>query len=87
MLKIYGSMQCPDCVQCREDLDRAGTEYEFVDILENLRDLKAFLRLRDVSALFDGCRREGLIGIPCLVWEDGSLSLDWDGCLPHRPAE
>ena len=24
MLKIYGSMLCKDCVQCREDLDKAG---------------------------------------------------------------
>ena len=27
MLKIYGSMLCRDCVQCREDLDAAGAAY------------------------------------------------------------
>ena len=81
MLKIYGSMQCPDCVQCREDLDKAGIKYEFVEILENLKDLKDFQKLRDGSELFDGCRREGKLGIPCLVGEDGSLSLEWENCL------
>lgn len=70
-------MQCPDCVECRKDLDEAGTQYEFADISENLKELKAFLRLRDGNPLFDGCRREGMIGIPCLVDGDGSLSLDW----------
>ena len=26
MLKIYGSMLCPDCVECRKDLDQAGID-------------------------------------------------------------
>ena len=40
MLKIYGSMLCKDCVQCREDLDKAGTSYEYLDFAENLLHLK-----------------------------------------------
>ena len=34
MLKIYGSMLCPDCVQIRKDLDKAGVEYEYLDMVE-----------------------------------------------------
>ena len=78
MLKIYGSMLCPDCVKCREDLDKAGTEYEFLDFGESLQNLKDFLKLRDGNPLFDPCRAEGKIGIPCLVREDGSISLTWE---------
>lgn len=81
MLKIYGSMLCPDCVECREDLDKAGVEYEFLDFAESLKNLKAFLQLRDGNALFDGCRGEGKIGIPCLQREDGSITLDWEECM------
>ena len=28
MIKIYGSLLCPDCVQCKEDLDKAGIASE-----------------------------------------------------------
>ncbi len=77
MLKIYGSMQCPDCVQCRADLDRVGVAYEYLDFSDSLLNLKEFLVLRE-NSLFDEIRADGKIGIPCLVKEDGSLTLDWD---------
>ena len=78
MLKIYGSMLCPDCVECREDLDKAGVEYEYLEFSENLRNLKEFLKIRDDSALFDEVRERGSIGIPCIVEEDGTVCLDWE---------
>lgn len=78
MLKIYGSMLCPDCVKCREDLDRAGVAYEYLDFSESLKHLKEFLVQRDGSALFDDIRKEGRIGIPCILKEDGSIILDWE---------
>jgi len=78
MLKIYGSMQCPGCVQCREELDNAGVEYEFCDITQNLALLKEFLVIRDGSALFDDARKTGMAGIPCIITEDGSITFDWD---------
>jgi len=78
MLKIYGSMLCPDCVECRADLDRAGEEYAFLDFAEDLKNLKAFLKLRDESSVFDDSRAQGKIGIPCIVTEDGEITLDWD---------
>ncbi len=49
MIKIYGSMLCKDCVQCREDLDRAGIRYEYLDFSENLMHLKEFLTIRESS--------------------------------------
>ena len=81
MLKIYGSMLCPDCVQCREELDRAGIAYEYLDFSENLLALKEFLALRDSLALFDPVREKGGIGIPCIVRPDGSVTLDWTECM------
>lgn len=78
MLKIYGSMLCPDCVECREDLEKAGVEYEFLDFAESLKNLKEFLKIRDSSDLFDTARAEGKIGIPCIVREDETVSLDWE---------
>lgn len=77
MLKVYGSMQCPDCVKCRADLDRAGIPYEYLDFADSLWNLKVFLSLRDFDPAFAGVRDEGRIGIPCILREDGSVTLDW----------
>lgn len=77
MLKIYGSMLCPDCVNCREDLDQAGVAYEYLDFSEHLLHLKVFLTLRDSESVFDEIRTAGKIGIPCIVTEDGRVTLDW----------
>ena len=78
MIKIYGSMLCPDCVECRKDLDAAGTAYEYLDFSENLKNLKEFLQIRDGNPMFDSHREEGKSGIPCIVREDGSITLDWE---------
>lgn len=77
MLKIYGSMMCPDCVACRKDLDEAGIAYEYLDFSESLLNLKSFLLLRDGNEAFDEVKAEGGIGIPCILREDGTLTLDW----------
>lgn len=74
---IYGSMLCPDCVQCCKDLDEAGIEYTFCEFADDLAHLKAFLKLRDTLPVFDVLRQEGKIGIPCLVKDDGEVSLTW----------
>ena len=76
MLKIYGSMRCPDCVACREDLDRAGVAYEYLDFSDSLLNLKEVLMLRQLPE-FDQVKENGSIGIPCILREDGSVTLDW----------
>lgn len=81
MIKIYGSMLCKDCVQCREDLDRAGVVYEYYDFADSLLYLKEFLSIRDSSALFTSVKENGSIGIPCIVKEDGTVILDWQELL------
>ena len=77
MLKVYGMKICPDTVECCEALTRAGVEYEFLDFAEKTANLKAFLKLRDSSPLFDPVRQEGGIGIPCIQRQDGSITFDW----------
>lgn len=77
MLKIYGSMMCPDCVQCRKDLDKAGVKYEYLDFADSLWNVKLFLNLRDSEAVFAEVLEGGKIGIPCIQREDGSVTLDW----------
>lgn len=81
MLKVYGSMLCPDCVQCRKDLDQAGVDYEYLDFSDNLRNLKEFLSLRDTSPVFSPVKEHGKIGIPCLLTEEGEISLSWEAYM------
>lgn len=81
MMKIYGSMLCPDCVRCRADLDQAGVEFEYLDFSENLRSLKEFLKIRDENPFFEEIREEGKIGIPCIVTDNGEVKLDWQEFL------
>ena len=81
MLKVYGMKICPDTVECCEALTRAGVEYEFLDFAEKTANLKAFLKLRDSSSLFDSVRQEGSIGIPCIQREDGSITFDWEAFM------
>ncbi len=75
---IYGSSLCEHCVMCREDLDMAGVLYEYRDICKDLGYMKEFLKIRDENPLFKQVKEEGNIGIPCLVTEDGLVTLDWN---------
>ena len=81
MLKIYGSLQCPDCVRCLAELDAAGVSYEFLEFEKSLRHLKDFLKLRDEEACFDPIREQGSIGIPCILSPDGMIRFEWRGFL------
>lgn len=74
-------MRCPDCVACCEDLDNAKIQYEFLDFDIDLKHLKEFLKIRDNSVIFDDARKEGNIGIPCIVREDGFVTLNWSDCM------
>ena len=77
MLKIYGSMLCPDCVACCDQLKQAQIEFEFCEFAESLAHLKEFLKLRDAQEIFNEPRANGKIGIPCIVCDDGRVTLDW----------
>ena len=78
MLKVYGSLQCKDCVACKEAFEQKGIPFEYHDIADDLAALKEFLKIRDIHPLFDRVRQEGKIGIPCLVLEDGTVTLNWE---------
>ena len=81
MLKIYGMMICPDCVECCAALDKASVAYEFLDFSKETKNLKEFLKIRDGSSLLDKARKEGNIGIPCILKDDGTVTLNWEECM------
>lgn len=74
MIKIYGMKTCPDCTFVEAQVE-GNDRYEVIDIGAHVRDLKAFLRLRDSDKAFDGAKKIGAVGIPCFVLDDGSVTL------------
>ena len=81
MLKVYGSEMCPDCRDCEFNFELYHIEYEYIDINKSLRDLKIFLHYRDNDPVFDAAKQGGSIGIPAIVKEDGTITLDWAGVV------
>ena len=51
MIKVYGMPSCPDCARIEPLIER-NTEFEYIDIGKNVRDLRAFLTLRDHNPAF-----------------------------------
>lgn len=87
MIKIYGMETCPDCTHVKEQVNGDG-RYEIIDIGSHVRNLKEFLRLRDSSSAFDEVKKNGVVGIPCFVLEDGTVTLSpEDAGLQSRPLE
>ena len=85
MIKIYGMETCPDCTYLDEQVE-GNNQYEVIDIGKNVKDLKAFLKLRDNNPVFDEAKKTGSVGIPCLVLEDGTVTLTpEDAGLKSRP--
>lgn len=87
MIIVYGMKSCPDCAYV-EDQIADNSDFKLVDIGDDVHNLKAFLRLRDTSSVFDEVKQSGSIGIPCFVLPDGSLTLVPEKVgLRSRPAE
>lgn len=86
MIKLYGSPMCPDCAACKTGLDLEKTEYEYVDITASLANLKEFLKLRDTLPLYEKVKEAGGIGIPTLILEDGTVTLDYASVLQKEYA-
>ena len=82
MFKIYGSAKCPDCINCKANFDEYKIEYEFIEILDNLQNLKRFLHYRDNNPkIFDRLIKIGDIGVPAIVDEDDNVFTDWEAYL------
>ena len=73
-MKIYGSEICSGCRAFKSLMLERGIEAEFIDITENVANLRAFLHLRDTESCFDSIRAEGRIGIPVFVNDDVAVT-------------
>lgn len=63
---------CPDCSKVKQ-LFKDDSRVQIIDIGEHVRNLKQFLVFRDNNPAFDAIRKNGSVGIPCFVLEDGNI--------------
>ena len=82
MVTFYGSHICGGCREAKELFAQKGfSDFTFVEITETTDNLRAFLKLRDHREEREQAREDGMIGIPCFVREDGSITLDPEDVL------
>lgn len=53
----------------KEDLSNKNLKYEYIDILENMGNLKEYLYYRDNSELFNSYKEQQKLGIPLVIVE------------------
>jgi glutaredoxin-related protein len=53
---------------------KKGLSYTYKDITGTMIFLKEFLHLRDSREDFQAVKEGGYVGIPCFLFEDGSLT-------------
>lgn len=76
MIRIYGMPTCPYCDYVHEQIKDQEDAFEYINIGENIRNMSAFMRLRDTNPVFDRMKAIGDVGIPAFVFEDGRVSVD-----------
>lgn len=86
MIKVFVMSTCPDCFNVKAML-KEHPGFTLVDIGEHVRNLKAFLHLRDSHPAFEPIKARGAIGIPCYVTEDGDVSFSMPDLAVTTPAE
>lgn len=55
----------------KEFLSSENIRFLYLDITENMLNLKNFLKYRDKAPEFDEIRKSGRVGLPCIVINNG----------------
>ena len=76
---LVGTWLCPDCRAVVERAKAEGMEFEFHDVLENLQDMRLYLKIRESHPeVFDPLRADNKVGVPLFVLPDGTISVDME---------
>ena len=73
---VIGSHLCPDTLYALNKLVEAKADITFQNLSASLPDLKAYLALRDSDPHYEAVKKNGGIGIPAFVLEDGTVTLE-----------
>ncbi len=78
---VVGSHLCPDTLYALNKLVEVKADIEFKNMSASLPDLKVYLALRDSEPMYEAVKKNGGIGIPCFILEDGTKTMDLDAVL------
>ena len=73
---LFFAHLCHDTDPFVAELKALKVDYESVNVLESMPNLKRFLKLRDNDQTFEQPKTLGYIGIPALLLADGRVILD-----------
>lgn len=68
---VFGSKYWGDCEPVKEYLSKHNIKYAYLDISENMTNLKRFLKYRDNYPQFEEIKKTGSVGVPCIVINRG----------------
>lgn len=68
---VFGSKHWSGCEPMKEFLSENEVKYAYLDITENMLNLKLFLKYRDNASEFRTVKEEGRVGVPCVIINDG----------------
>lgn len=72
---VFGSSMWPGCGPFKALMEESGVRFLYLDITENLANMKKFLKARDNMKEFDEVKDEGRIGIPSLILGDNERAI------------
>lgn len=72
---VFGSSMWPGCGPFKALMEESGVRFLYLDITENLANMKKFLKARDNMKEFDEVKEEGRIGIPSLILGDNERAI------------
>lgn len=74
---MYGAEICPDCVEAKGIFEKfPNIELDYRNITKSTKILKEFLQYRDHDEVFADVIKEGRIGIPFFLLEDGTKTFE-----------
>ncbi len=80
-LTLIGSHLCQDTLYALNKLKDCGAKIDFQNISASFPALKMFLNARENNEKFREVKRNGGIGIPFMIFEDGTETFSLDEAL------
>lgn len=82
VVTMLGSHLCKHCRAVLETVKEEALKVEFHDIVENLDDMRQFLKVREGNPeLYAEAAAEGKVGIPVFILPDGTITRDSKAAL------
>lgn len=79
VVTMVGTHLCPGCRARLDQIHEEGLPVEFHDILENLQDMRLFLKIREGNPeIYDKMREVNRVGVPVFILPDGTITIDGD---------